>query len=199
MDMEIKRRMGFALCGSFCTFSRVIETVAALAASGWSVTPIMSFHSAATDTRFGAASHFRGALEQICRCAVIDSIAAAEPIGPKKLFDVLVVAPATGNTIAKLAAGIADTPPTLAVKSHLRNNRPVVVAVSTNDGLGANAKNIGCLMARKHIYFVPFRQDDPTGKPNSVVADFQLIGAAAEAALRGEQLQPVLLAPEKSG
>ncbi len=191
--------MGFALCGSFCTFSRVIETVAALAASGWSVTPIMSFHSAATDTRFGAASHFRGALEQICRCAVIDSIAAAEPIGPKKLFDVLVVAPATGNTIAKLAAGIADTPPTLAVKSHLRNNRPVVVAVSTNDGLGANAKNIGCLMARKHIYFVPFRQDDPTGKPNSVVADFQLIGAAAEAALRGEQLQPVLLAPEKSG
>ena len=191
--------MGFALCGSFCTFSRVIETVAALAASGWSVTPIMSFHSAATDTRFGAASHFRGALEQICRCAVIDSIAAAAPIGPKKLFDVLVVAPATGNTIAKLAAGIADTPPTLAVKSHLRNNRPVVVAVSTNDGLGANAKNIGCLMARKHIYFVPFRQDDPTGKPNSVVADFQLIGAAAEAALRGEQLQPVLLAPEKSG
>ena len=191
--------MGFALCGSFCTFSRVIETVAALAASGWSVTPIMSFHSAATDTRFGAASHFRGALEQICRCAVIDSIAAAEPIGPKKLFDVLVVAPATGNTIAKLAAGIADTPPTLAVKSHLRNNRPVVVAVSTNDGLGANAKNIGCLMARKHIYFVPFRQDDPTGKPNSVVADFQLIGAAAEAALRGEQLQPVLLAPKKSG
>ncbi len=191
--------MGFALCGSFCTFSRVIETVAALAASGWSVTPIMSFHSAATDTRFGAASHFRGALEQICRCAVIDSIAAAEPIGPKKLFDVLVVAPATGNTIAKLAAGIADTPPTLAVKSHLRNNRPVVVAVSTNDGLGANAKNIGCLMSRKHIYFVPFRQDDPAGKPNSVVADFQRIGAAAEAALRGEQLQPVLLAPEKSG
>ncbi len=191
--------MGFALCGSFCTFSRVIETVAALAASGWSVTPIMSFHSAATDTRFGAASHFRGALEQICRCAVIDSIAAAEPIGPKKLFDVLVVAPATGNTIAKLASGIADTPPTLGVKSHLRNNRPVVVAVSTNDGLGANAKNIGCLMARKHIYFVPFRQDDPAGKPNSVVADFQLIGAAAEAALRGEQLQPVLLAPEKSG
>ena len=191
--------MGFALCGSFCTFSRVIEPVAALTADGWSVTPIMSLQSAATDTRFGAAAHFREALEQICGCGVIDSIAAAEPIGPKKLFDVLVVAPATGNTIAKLAAGIADTPPTLAVKSHLRNNRPVVVAVSTNDGLGANAKNIGSLMARKHVYFVPFRQDDPLGKPNSVVADFELIGTAATAALRGEQVQPVLLEPAKSG
>ena len=197
METANKRRMGFALCGSFCTFSRVIETVAALVADGWNVTPVMSFQSASTDTRFGTAANFRTALTEICGQPLIDTIAAAEPIGPKKRFDVLVVAPATGNTLAKIAAGIADTPATLAVKSHLRNNRPVVVAVSTNDGLGGNAANIGALMARKHLFFVPFGQDDPAGKPNSLVADFSRIGETAEAALRGEQLQPVLLGAEK--
>lgn len=197
METANKRRMGFALCGSFCTFSHVIETVAALVADGWNVTPVMSFQSACTDTRFGTAETFRTALTEICGQPIIDTIAAAEPIGPKKRFDVLVVAPATGNTLAKMAAGIADTPATLAVKSHLRNNRPVVVAVSTNDGLGGNAANIGTLMARKHLFFVPFGQDDPTGKPNSLVADFSRIGETATAALRGEQLQPVLLGAEK--
>ena len=186
METANKRRMGFALCGSFCTFSRVIETVAALAADGWNVTPVMSFQSASTDTRFGTAEDCRAALTEICGQPIIDTIAAAEPIGPKKRFDVLVVAPATGNTLAKIAAGIADTPVTLAVKSHLRNNRPVVVAVSTNDGLGGNAANIGALMARKHLFFVPFGQDDPAGKPNSLVADFSRIGETAEAALSGE-------------
>ena len=197
METANKRRMGFALCGSFCTFSRVIETVAALAADGWNVTPVMSFQSASTDTRVGTAEDFRAALTEICGQPIIDTIAAAEPIGPKKRFDVLVVAPATGNTLAKIAAGIADTPVTLAVKSHLRNNRPVVVAVSTNDGLGGNAANIGALMARKHLFFVPFGQDDPAGKPNSLVADFSRIGETAEAALSGEQLQPILLGAEK--
>ena len=197
METANKRRMGFALCGSFCTFSRVIETVAALAADGWNVTPVMSFQSASTDTRVGTAEDFRAALTEICGQPIIDTIAAAEPIGPKKRFDVLVVAPATGNTLAKIAAGIADTPVTLAVKSHLRNNRPVVVAVSTNDGLGGNAATIGALMARKHLFFVPFGQDDPAGKPNSLVADFSRIGETAEAALSGEQLQPILLGAEK--
>ena len=197
METANKRRMGFALCGSFCTFSRVIETVAALAADGWNVTPVMSFQSASTDTRFGTAEDFRAALTEICGQPIVDTIAAAEPIGPKKRFDVLVVAPATGNTLAKIAAGIADTPVTLAVKSHLRNNRPVVVAVSTNDGLGGNAANIGALMARKHLFFVPFGQDDPADKPNSLVADFSRIGETAEAALSGEQLQPILLVAEK--
>ena len=190
METANKRRMGFALCGSFCTFSRVIETVAALAADGWNVTPVMSFQSASTDTRFGTAEDFRAALTEICGQPIVDTIAAAEPIGPKKRFDVLVVAPATGNTLAKIAAGIA-------VKSHLRNNRPVVVAVSTNDGLGGNAANIGALMARKHLFFVPFGQDDPADKPNSLVADFSRIGETAEAALSGEQLQPILLGAEK--
>lgn len=187
------RRMGFALCGSFCTFARVLDTLAALVADGWEVTPIMSTQSATTDTRFGTSQSFRTRLSELCGRPVIDTIAAAEPIGPKKCLDVLVVAPATGNTLAKIAAGIADTPPTLAVKSHLRNERPVVLAVSTNDGLGGNGANIGALMARKHIYLVPFGQDDPKEKPNSLVADFSLIGATAEAALRRTQLQPLLL------
>lgn len=196
MEHENKR-MGLALCGSFCTFERVLAAAEALTADGWTVTPILSFRAAHTDTRFGEAACTRGALERISGRPVIDTIPGAEPIGPKKLFDVLAVAPATGNTIAKLAAGIADTPVTLAVKSHLRNGGPVVIAVSTNDGLGANAANIGTLLARKHIFFVPFGQDDPENKPHSLVADFSRLGAAADAALNGRQLQPVLLGSEK--
>lgn len=192
MGSEAKK-VGFALTGSFCTFSQVVRAIEQLAGHGWDVTPIMSTASHTTDTRFGSAADFVRKIEAICAKPMIASIAAAEPIGPKKLFDILVVAPATGNTLAKIAAGIADTPVTLAVKSHLRNNRPVVLAVSTNDGLGANAASIGKLLARKHLYFVPFGQDDPVEKPNSLVADFGKIEETVAAALENRQLQPLLL------
>ena len=159
------------------------------------MTPIVSEASAALDTRFGAAHDHMREMERICDRRVIDSIPKAEPIGPKQLLDVLVIAPCTGNTLAKLANGIADTSVTMAAKAHLRNGRPVVVAVSTNDGLGGAARNIGELLCRKHYYFVPFRQDDPVGKPTSLVADMTKVTETVTAALRGEQLQPLLLGP----
>lgn len=183
------------MCGSFCTFSKVVAELEHLKALGYDLYPIMSFASYKTDTRFGRAEDFTARVEGICERKIISTIAEAEPLGPKRILDILIIAPATGNTIAKLAAGIADTPVTLAVKSHLRNLRPVLIAVSTNDALGQNAKNIGALMARKFIYFVPYRQDDYVGKPNSTVADFSQIDAAALAALEGKQLEPLLLAP----
>lgn len=183
------------MCGSFCTFSSVIAELSRLGEKGYDLYPIMSFSAYSTDTRFGTAADFTGRIEQICKRKIIGTIAAAEPLGPKRILDILVIAPATGNTIAKITAGIADTPVTLAVKSHLRNYRPVLITLSTNDALGQNAKNIGTLMARKHIFFVPFKQDDFRSKPNSVVADFTLIELAMLAALAGTQLQPVLLAP----
>jgi dipicolinate synthase subunit B len=155
--------------------------------------PIMSENSSVTDTRFGEAKAFRKKLTTWTGKDIIDNIHDAEPIGPKKLLDVLVIAPCTGNTIAKLANGITDTSVTLATKAHLRNGRPVVIAVSTNDGLSGNAKNVGELMARKNMYFVPFRQDAPTSKPTSIVADFTLIEDTIEKAILGEQIEPVIL------
>ena len=157
------------------------------------VTPIVSEHSAAIDTRFGAAHDFMREMERICGRRVIDSIPKAEPIGPKGLLDVLVICPCTGNTLAKLAGGITDGTVTMAAKSHLRNGRPLVLCPATNDGLAASAQNIGRLLDKKNVYFVPFRQDDPLKKPTSLVADFSLVPAAIDAALRGEQLQPLLL------
>ncbi len=157
------------------------------------IQPIMSGISQTCDTRFGKAEEFVEKVASICGKPLMATIGEVEPIGPQKLLDVLVIAPATGNTIAKIAAGIADTPVTMAVKSHLRNERPVVIAVSTNDGLGANAKNIGALLARKHIYFVPFYQDDPMGKPNSLLADMEKVIDTVELALRETQIQPLLL------
>lgn len=185
--------LGFALCGSFCTFAPVLEALARLARDYETVQPILSFAAASADSRFGAAAEFRSRIETICRRPVWDSLTQVEPIGPRKLLDLLVVAPCTGNSLAKLAAGIADTPVTLACKAHLRNGRPVVLAVSTNDGLGANAKSIGALLDRKHIYFVPFGQDDPENKPASLVADMGRIPETVAAALAGRQLQPMLL------
>lgn len=183
--------IGFAMCGSFCTFAAVFPQMEALAKEH-RVIPIFSFNAAATDTRFGAAqAHLRRAGE-ICGCEPIVTIDQAEPIGPKKLLDALVVAPCTGNTLAKLAHSISDTPVTLAAKSHLRNGRPVIVAISTNDALAGAAENIGKLLARRYYYFVPFRQDDPLGKPTSVVADFQKLPQTLDLALQGRQLQPVL-------
>lgn len=184
--------IGFAMCGSFCTFSKVFPVMEKLSAEH-KVFPILSVASASMDSRFGEAAAFIAYAERICNRNVIRTIAEAEPIGPKKLLDALVIAPCTGNTLAKLAHGIADGPVTMSAKSHLRNGRPVIVAVSTNDALGAAAENIGKLLARKHYYFVPFRQDDPVNKPTSMVADFLQIPETVAAALEGRQLQPILL------
>ena len=186
-------RVGCAMTGSFCTFKRAFQVWRTLKDAGADLTPIMSFNAASLDTRFYEAAEARRVFEEICGKPIIRTIPQAEPIGPKKLLDVLAVMPCTGNTLAKLAAGVADTPVTLAAKSHLRNGRPVVIAVSTNDGLGANAANLGALLARRHFYFVPFRQDDALGKPNSLVADFGRLPEALALALEGRQLQPVLL------
>ena len=186
-------RVGFAFCGSFCTYDRAMEALEQVQASFGDVTPIISEAGAASDTRFGNAHDFMREMARICDKRVVDSIVKAEPIGPKQLLDVLAICPCTGNTLAKLAAGITDSTVTMAAKAHLRSGRPLVLAVSTNDGLGASARNIGELFCRKHVFFVPFRQDDPVHKPNSLVADFTLVPAAIEAALEGKQLQPVLL------
>ena len=186
-------RIGFALTGSFCTYEPVLAAMKRLTLEYETVLPILSFAAAATDSRFGSANSFRARIEAICGRPVIDTIAGAEPIGPRKLLDLLIVAPCTGNTLAKLAAGVADTPVTLACKAHLRNARPILLAVSTNDGLAGNAKSIGVLLDRRHFYFVPFGQDNPEKKPTSLVADMDRIPEAAAAALRGEQLQPILL------
>lgn len=187
-----KLRVGFAMCGSYCTYASVMKELEKLSKI-YDIYPIMSENAASTDTRFGKSEDFRESIEKWTGKNIIDTIKEAEPIGPKKLLDVLVIAPCTGNTIAKLANGITDSTVTLAVKAHLRNGRPVVIAVSTNDGLAGNAKNIGELMGRKNMYFVPFRQDEPIGKPTSVVADFGLIENTIEKAMAGEQIQPVLL------
>lgn len=189
--MAEKTRLGFALCGSFCTFKAALAELEVLAKE-YDVTPIMSGGAAHTDTRFGKAEDFCRRIAEICRKEPITTIAKAEPIGPKALLDVLVIEPCTGNTLGKLANGITDTAVTMAAKAHLRNGRPVVLAVSTNDALGASARNIGTLMNSKNIYFVPMRQDSPDGKPASVVADFSFTDAAIKAALEGKQLQPML-------
>lgn len=186
-----KKRVGFALTGSFCTFEQVAAQMQRMAENGWELFPVMSFHAYELDTRFGTAEHWRKRVQDICGREIIHTIQQAEPIGPKGLFDLLVVAPCTGNTLAKLAGGIADTPVTMAAKSHLRNGRPVLLAVSTNDALAGAARNIGQLMAGRHFYFVPMGQDAPAQKPRSVVADFSQIEAAAVAALEGRQLQPI--------
>ena len=184
--------IGFAMCGSYCTYAQVFPILEILTRD-YSVTPIFSAAASETDSRFGTAKEHLEIAAEICGKTPIHTIAQAEPIGPKKLFDILVIAPCTGNTLAKLASSIADTPVTMAAKSHLRNGRPVLIAISTNDALAGAAENIGKLLARKHYYFVPFGQDDPRNKPTSIVADFGKIPQALEAALEGRQLQPILL------
>ena len=193
--MEQQVRVGFAFCGSFCTFSQAMEALGRVRARYGDVTPIVSEASAVTDTGFGRACDFLAEMERICGKPVIDSIARAEPIGPKGLLDVLVICPCTGNTLAKLANGVTDTAVTMAAKAHLRNGRPVVLCPATNDGLAASARNIGALLDKKNVYFVPFRQDDPAKKPTSLVADFSKVEDTIDAALAGRQLQPVLLGP----
>lgn len=185
-------KVGFALCGSFCTFSDVFPIMEKIA-DCHEVIPIFSFSAASIDSRFGTAQQHLHKAEEICGTKALCRIEAVEPIGPKKLLDALIIAPCTGNTLAKLAHSIADTPVTMAAKSHLRNGRPVVVAVSTNDALAGAAENIGKLLARKHYYFVPFGQDDAAKKPTSIVADFSKIPQTLEQALSGQQIQPLLL------
>ena len=185
--------VGYAFCGSFCTFDRAMTALERVKARYGRVLPIISEAGAANDTRFGNAHDFMREMERICDRRVVDTIVKAEPIGPKKLLDVLVICPCTGNTLAKLAAGITDSAVTMAAKAHLRNGRPLVLAVSTNDGLGASARNIGELLCRKNVYFVPFGQDDCREKPASLVAVFTLVNDTIDAALEGRQLQPLLL------
>ena len=184
-------RVGAAICGSFCTFSKVFAQLEQMRDMGCTVTPIMSYNAATLDTRFGKAEDHLKRLEKLSGNVILD-LTAAEPIGPKHMFDVLLVAPCTGNTLAKLALGITDTPVCLAVKSHLRNQRPVVIAVSTNDALSGSAKNIGALRNYRNLYFVPLRQDDPEAKPFSMVADFTRIPDTIVEALDGKQIQPMI-------
>ena len=186
-------RIGCAMTGSFCTFKQVFEAWKQLRNMGAELYPIMSFNACALDTRFFTAREAVEAFEEICGRKIWNTIEQVEPIGPKKLLDLLIVAPCIGNSIAKIACGITDTPATLAVKSHLRNQRPVLIAVSTNDALSGSGQNIGRLMRTRDIYFAPFRQDDAKEKPASCVACFDLLAESAQNALDGIQMQPMLL------
>lgn len=190
-----KTKLGLAICGSYCTFDKILPIAESLT-EAYELTAVMSENAAETDTRFGCAETVKKRLAEITGKEVICTIAGAEPVGPQKLFDVMAIAPCTGNTLAKLACGIADSAVTMACKAHLRNGRPAVIAVSTNDALGANAKNIGELLNRKNIFFVPFGQDDPKGKPTSMISELSLLRETVEAALEGKQLQPVILGPK---
>ena len=186
-------KIGFALTGSFCTFSKTIPKIKELVDEGAKVLPIMSFNAYNLDTKFGKAKDFIAQIEDITGNEIIHTIQGAEPIGPKKLTDVMIIAPKTGNTIAKLANGITDTPVTMAAKSHLRNENPLIIAISTNDALSGSAKNIGTLLNKKNFYFVPFCQDNPITKPRSIVFDENYIIKTIEYAIKGEQIEPIIL------
>ena len=189
--MENKKRLGLALCGSYCTYEKLFQAAEKLADT-YDLIPIMSENAAETDTRFGTATKHIKRLMLLSGHKVVTTIAEAEPLGPAQPMDALLIAPCTGNTLAKLSHGITDTAVTMAAKAHLRNGRPVIIALSTNDGLSGSAENIARLLNRKHFYFVPFRQDDPATKPRSLQADFSLLEETVRAALQGRQLQPIL-------
>lgn len=189
--------VGFAMCGSFCTFSKAIAQMEKLAAKGYRITPILSENAGGIDTRFGNAEDFRRHIETVCKNKIIDTIVDAEPVGPKRMFDIMLIAPCSGNTLAKLANGIVDSAVTLAAKSHLRNARPLLIGVSTNDALAGAGKNIGTLLNYKNYYFIPMGQDAYEKKPRSVVADFELLIPSIEAALEQKQLQPILITPRQ--
>lgn len=190
------KTIGFAVCGSFCTFKAVFEEIEKLRKLDYNIIPIMSENAYTLDTRFGDAAYWRARMKEITGNDIIHTIPKAEPIGPKKLLDALIIAPCTGNTLAKLAWGVTDSCVTLAAKAHLRNARPLIIAPSTNDALANAAKNIGALFNYKNIYFVPYGQDSFAGKPNSMVADFSLIPDTLQHALNGAQVQPVILTPK---
>lgn len=187
-----KITVGFAMCGSFCTFKEVISEMIVLKDKGYEIIPIMSFNAYNTDTRFGKAQEHIKRIEEICGRKIIATIPDAEPIGPQKLLDVMLIEPCTGNTAAKLANGITDTPVTLAAKAHLRNERPLLIAISTNDALSGSAKNIGKLLNMKNIFFVPFKQDSPHNKPRSMIAEFSKTEDAIIGAINNKQIQPII-------
>lgn len=187
-----KPAVAFGLCGSFCTLESTMPVIQTLKDQGWDVLPVMSFAAATMDTRFGTAALWRKQVEQITGHPVLDSLVSVEPLGPKDLVDALVIAPCTGTTLARLDEGLSDTPVTLAAKSLLRVHKPIVLAVSTNDGLGASARHIGSLLVRRDFYFVPFGQDDCMQKPMSLKADLAKVPDALRLALQGRQIQPML-------
>lgn len=189
------KRIGFAVTGSFCTYHQIMPVVEELVKLGANVVPILSYNAAAYDTRFIKAAEFKSFLEDTTKNKALGCIVGVEPIGPNKLLDLVIIAPCTGNTLAKLALGVTDTPVLLAAKSHLRNARPVLIAVSTNDALSANAKNLGLLLNTRNVYFVPYRQDNNVEKCTSIVAEMSLIPKAAMLALDGKQMQPIMLDP----
>ena len=185
--------LGYAFCGSFCTHQASLKELRNLIELGYEILPIMSDAVWATDTRFGRAIDLQKEVESLCGRAVVHSVVDAEPIGPKMNLEALIVSPCTGNTLAKIANGITDTPVCMAVKAHLRSDRPLVISLASNDGLSANLKNIATLLSRKQVYFVPMLQDDPEQKPHSLVADFSLLRATLDSALRGKQYRKLFL------
>ena len=192
MKRQLCGTVAFAVCGSFCTLGAAVAQAEQLVRQGWELLPVMSYAASGLNTRFGRADEWKARLETLTGHRVLDTLQDVEPLGPRQLARALVVAPCTGTTLARLAAGLSDTPVTLAAKSLLRVGCPVLLAVSTNDWLGASGENIARLMQRKHYYFVPYGQDDAAQKPQSLKADLTLLPAALEAALHGQQLQPVL-------
>lgn len=192
MKRQLHGTVAFAVCGSFCTLGAAVAQAEQLVRQGWELLPVMSYAASGLNTRFGRADEWKARLETLTGHRVLDTLQDVEPLGPRQLARALMVAPCTGTTLARLAAGLSDTPVTLAAKSLLRVGCPVLLAVSTNDGLGASGENIARLMQRKHYYFVPYGQDDAAQKPQSLKADLTLLPAALEAALHGQQLQPVL-------
>ena len=185
--------LGYAFCGSFCTHSHALRELRSLIDEGYEIQPIMSDAVWCTDTRFGTASYLREEVERICGRSIIHSVLAAEPLGPEHPLDALIVAPCTGNTLAKLANGITDTGVTMAAKAHLRSDRPLILALASNDALSANLKNIATMLSRKCVYFVPMNQDDPEKKPHSLVADFALLRPTLRAAFEGKQFRKLFL------
>ena len=185
--------LGFAFCGSFCTHHAALQELERLLKEGYEILPIFSFAVCSIDTRFGKAADLKERVEALCGRPVIHTIEGAEPLGPKNPLDALVICPCTGNTLAKLALGITDTPVCMAAKAHLRQDRPLVIALASNDALSANLKNLGALLQKKSVYFVPMKQDDPVGKPHSLVADFSLLSPTLSGAVVGKQLRKLFL------
>ena len=185
--------IGYAFCGSFCTLSESCKQMEALISLGYQIQPIMSETAYTTDTRFGSAESWRRLITSRCGREIIHTIPSAEPLGPKQPLEMLILAPCTGNTLAKLATGITDSAVCMAVKAHLRTDRPLMIALASNDAMAANLKNIGALLTRRNVFFVPLFQDDPIGKPHSLVADFSQLPQAVAHAFRGEQLRPLFL------
>lgn len=192
--MKLKdKNIGFALTGSHCTLDETIPVLEDLVDSGANIYPILSEPVLTEDTKFGPAMKWINRIKEITEQPIIDSIVEAEPIGPDKMFDLLIIAPCTGNTLSKIANGIIDETVVMAAKAQLRNQRPVLISIATNDGLGLNARNLSTLLNTENIYFVPFGQDNPEDKPNSIISRLDLLKKAAELALEKEQIQPVLI------